>query len=66
MAQPDPSRDGTRKLVGRIGTVACAFGVFLAGWMGMRTSDWRQIALWTVIAVGCAWFASRFAAWTRG
>ena len=66
MAPPDPKNGRTRVLLGRIGTGISAFGVFISGWMAMRTNDWRQIALFTVIAVGCGYFASRFAAWTRG
>jgi hypothetical protein len=68
MATPppnDPKRDQKKFILGRALTGVFAFGVFLSGWMAMRTNDWRQMALWTVIAVGCGWFASRFAAWGR-
>jgi hypothetical protein len=68
MATPeskDPKQDRKRFILGRIGTGAFAFGVFLSGWMAMRTNDWRQMLLWTVIAAGCGWFASRFALWGR-
>ncbi len=64
-APNDPNRDANRRTLGKIGAGVCAFGVFLSGWMAMRTDDWRQMALWTVIAVGCGWFASRFAAMGR-
>jgi len=65
MAPPDPKRDANRKTLGRIAMGAFAFGVFFSGFMAMRTNDWRQMLLWTVIAAGCGWFASRFAAWSR-
>ncbi|HSM92709.1 MAG TPA: hypothetical protein VLT47_07430 [Anaeromyxobacteraceae bacterium] len=64
-APNDPKRDDTRRLTGRIGSGLFAFGVFVSGYMAMKTSDWRQVALWTVIAAGCAWFASRLAAMGR-
>jgi hypothetical protein len=51
--------------MGRVLTGLSAFGVFLSGYMAMKTTDWRQMLLWTVIAVGCGWFASRFATWGR-
>jgi hypothetical protein len=65
MPTPDPAKDARRKLLGRIGTGVCAFGVFLAGFMAMKTNDWREMLLWTVLAAGCGWFASRFAIWSR-
>jgi hypothetical protein len=64
MAPPDPKPE-SRKTLGRALTGLFAFGVFGAGYMAMRTNDWRQMLLWTVIAAGCAWFASRFSAWSR-
>jgi hypothetical protein len=64
MAPPDPKREN-RKTIGRGLTGLFAFGVFVSGYMAMKTSDWRQMLLWTVIAAGCGWFASRFAAWGR-
>jgi len=65
MAPPDPKRDRTRTFLGRAGVGVFAFGVFLSGWMAMRTRDWREMLLYTVVAAGCGWFASRFAAWSR-
>ena len=64
-APNDSKRTRNRQLVGRAATGISAFGVFLSGWMAMRSNDWRQMLLWTVIAAGCGWFASRFAAWGR-
>jgi hypothetical protein len=61
MATPDPKNDA-RRLLGRILTGLFAFGVFFSGYMAMKTSDWRQMLLWTVIAAGSGYFASRFAA----
>jgi hypothetical protein len=58
-ASNDPKHDRTRPLLWRGLTGLLAFGVFMSGWMAMRTQDWRQMVLWTVIAAGCAWFASR-------
>jgi hypothetical protein len=62
---PDPKRERTRFVLARVATGLFAFGVFLSGYMAMKTSDWRQMVLWTVIAAGCAWFASRLAAMGR-
>jgi hypothetical protein len=63
-APQDPKRDRT-SLIRRAGTAVFAFGIFISGWMGMQTEDWRQMVLWVVIAAGCGWFASRLAAWGR-
>jgi hypothetical protein len=64
MAPPDPKNDN-RRLLGRILTAVFAFGVFFSGFMAMKTNDWRQMLLWTVIAAGSGYFASRVAAWGR-
>ncbi len=64
-APHEPKRDSKRFILGRTLTGLCAFGVFFCGWMAMRATDWRQMVLWTVIAAGCGWFASRFATWGR-
>ena len=65
MAPPDPKKDARRRALGRAGTGFFALGVFLSGYMAMKTTDWRQMLLWTVLAAGCGWFASRFAIWSR-
>jgi hypothetical protein len=65
MAEPDPKPSDGRRLLGKVGAAACAFGVFLSGWMAMRTDDVRQMVLWTIIAAGCGYFASRFASFGR-
>ena len=65
MTPPDSKKDARRRILGKAGTGVCALGVFLAGYMAMKTGDWRQMLLWTVLAAGCAWFASRFAIWGR-
>jgi hypothetical protein len=61
MADDPGRRDGMRRAAARLGVVACAFGVFSAGWLAMSTSDWRRMLLYTVAAGVAGWLASALA-----
>lgn len=48
------------KILARIGMVASALAVFLCGWLAMKTSDWKRIVLFTLMAGGAALVAQAF------
>jgi apolipoprotein N-acyltransferase len=48
----DSSRgDRIRRIASRLGVVVSAFTVFTAGWIAMRSDDWRTIALVSALAL---------------
>jgi hypothetical protein len=48
----DPARgDRFRSIATKAGVVVSAFTVFTAGWIAMRSSDWRTIAVVSVLAL---------------
>ena len=44
----------------KAGMVAAALAVFTCGWLAMRTDDWRQMILFSVLALGAGAIASAF------
>jgi hypothetical protein len=44
----------------RAGVVAGAFAVFLCGWLAMRSTDWKQIVLFSALALVAGAVASAF------
>jgi len=48
------------RLLARIGMYASAFGVFLCGWMAMKTDDWRIMVGLTAVAAVAGMAASAF------
>jgi hypothetical protein len=52
-------------LLARIGMYASAFGVFLCGWLAMKTDDWRIIVGLTLLAGVAGLAASAFGKRTR-
>lgn len=49
-----------QKLVARIGLVASALAVFTSGWLAARSSDWKRIVLFTLLAGLAAFLAQTF------
>lgn len=62
MGQGEPGGGGGKlgKVVARIGLVASALGVFTSGWLAARSSDWKQIVLFTLLAGVAALLAQAF------
>ena len=54
-------RERLRAGSARAGTLAGAFAVFLCGWLAMRSSDWREILLFSALALVAGGVASAFA-----
>jgi len=48
------------RLLARFGMYACAFGVFLCGWLAMKTDDWRIMVGLTALAGVAGIAASAF------
>jgi NADH:ubiquinone oxidoreductase subunit 4 (subunit M) len=48
------------RTLAKAGVVASAFGVFIGGWLAMRTDDWKQIVLFSALALGAGYLASAF------
>jgi hypothetical protein len=48
----DPARpDRSRRIAAKAGVAVSAFTVFTAGWIAMRSDDWRTIAIVSVLAL---------------
>jgi NADH:ubiquinone oxidoreductase subunit 4 (subunit M) len=56
---PERPRSSSR-LLAQIGFAASAFAVFLCGWLGMRTDDWRKMVAYAALALVAAALASAF------
>ena len=55
----DPARpDRFRRMASRIGVVVSAFTVFTAGWIAMKSDDWRTITAVSVLALLAGLIAS--------
>ncbi|MCX5730779.1 MAG: hypothetical protein NTY18_05385 [Deltaproteobacteria bacterium] len=55
----DPARrDRIRRMASRIGVVVSAFTVFTAGWIAMKSDDWRTITAVSVLALLAGLIAS--------
>ena len=62
----DPSRrERTRDLATRLGIGVSAFTVFTAGWVAMRSDDWRIIAAVSVLALVAGLLAANLTARQR-
>jgi hypothetical protein len=55
MSGPDDQPSGNpARFMARLGAGLAAFGVFTCGWLAMRSDDWRQMVLYTLLAIGAA------------
>ena len=50
MTDPD-RRDRIRRIASRAGVGVSAFAVFTAGWIAMKSDDWRTITIVSVLAL---------------
>jgi hypothetical protein len=66
MAPSRPPRSDAVRLAARAGHLAAIGAVFAGGWFAMRTNDWRQIALYTGLAVLGGVLAAAFSRIARG
>jgi len=49
----------------KAGVALSAFAIFTCGWLAMRTDDWRQVVLFSVLALGAGASASAFSRQAR-
>ncbi len=61
MSEPG-GRERLRRLAAKAGVVVSAFCVFTAGWIAMKSDDWRVIGLVSVLALVAGLVASRLSA----
>jgi hypothetical protein len=61
VTNPERPRSSGSRTLAQVGFYASAFAVFTCGWLGMRTSDWRFVILYAVLALGAAALAAAFA-----
>jgi hypothetical protein len=51
-AMNEPVRqDKIRRVASKIGVVVSSFAVFTAGWIAMKSDDWRTIVLVSILAL---------------
>ena len=50
----------------KVGQLVSTFGLFLCGFLAVQTSDWKQIVLYSVLALGAGVAASIFSRMARG
>ncbi len=48
------------RTLAKAGMVAAAFAVFTCGWLAMSTDDWKQVVLYSALALGAGFLASAF------
>ena len=53
------------RTLAKAGVVAAAFGVFTCGWLAMRTDDWKEMLLFSALALGAGYLASAFSRQAR-
>ncbi len=51
-------RDRFRRIAAKVGVGVSAFTVFTAGWIAMRSDDWRTIALVSLLALAAGVIAA--------
>ena len=64
MSPPDRG-GGFGRLASKIGVGVSAFAVFTAGWVAMKSDDWRIIVGVSLLALVASLIASRLAARAR-
>lgn len=53
------------RTVAKLGVAVSALAIFTCGWLAMRTEDWRQVVLFSVMALGAGAVASAFSRHAR-
>ncbi len=62
----DPARrERVRRIASKVGVGVSAFCVFTAGWIAMKSDDWKIIAVVSVLALVAGLVASKLAAGSR-
>ena len=62
----DPGdKDKVRRIASKIGVGVSAFCVFTAGWVAMKSDDWKTIVVVSVLALVAGVVASKLSAGTR-
>ena len=64
MSDPD-RREKIRRIASKVGVGLSAFCVFTAGWIAMKSDDWKTIAVVSVLALVAGLVASRLSAGSR-
>jgi len=64
-SDPGSSERPSGRVAAKAGFLASAFAVFTCGWLAMRSDDWKQMVLFSVLALGAAALASAFSHRTR-
>jgi predicted transcriptional regulator len=64
MSDPE-RRERIRNVATRVGIVASAFTVFTAGWIAMKSNDWRTVTVVTILALAAGVIASGLSARRR-
>jgi hypothetical protein len=49
----------------KLGQIGASFALFLCGYLAFRSTDWRLTAVFSLLSVGAAILASRFAGMGR-
>jgi hypothetical protein len=53
------------RTMAKLGVLLSAFAIFTCGWLAMRTDDWRQVVLFSLLALGAGAAASAFSRHAR-
>lgn len=62
----DPARrEKLRRIASKVGVGVSAFCVFTAGWIAMKSDDWKTITLVSVLALVAGLVASKLSADSR-
>lgn len=57
---PERPRSSVSRWLAQAGFVASALVVFICGWLGMKTGDWRLMIVYAAIAFAAAAVATAF------
>ena len=64
MSDPD-RREKIRRIASKVGVGLSAFCVFTAGWIAMKSDDWKTIGVVSVLALVAGLVASRLSSPSR-
>jgi hypothetical protein len=56
------SRERVRRIASKVGVGLSAFCVFTAGWIAMKSDDWRIVTVVSLLALAAGLVASRLSA----
>ena len=59
------SRERFRRIASKVGVGVSAFCVFTAGWIAMKSDDWRIVTVVSLLALAAGLVASRLSAGGR-